>query len=81
MRVQGHRSALSEYRENTQKRRLYVTRTGWVFCTSDELEETASMLRIDNLIKDYYGVPGSSITETMIRVISTKISTKFLKGE
>lgn len=72
MLVKGHRAALSEYRENTQERRLYVTRTGWVFCASDELEETESTKRIDNRIKDYYGVPGSSITETMVRVMATK---------
>lgn len=77
MRVKGHRAALSEYRENVNERRIYVTRTGFVFCTSEDLKETAGMLRIDNRIKDYYGVPGSSITETMIRVISTKI----FKGE
>lgn len=77
MRVKGHRAALSEYRENIQERRIYITRTGFVFCTSADLKETAGMLRIDNLIKDYYGVPGSSITETMVRVISTKI----FKGE
>ena len=73
MRVKGHRAALSEYRENTQERRIYVTRTGFVFCTSDELEETEGTKRIDNRIKDYYGIPGSSITETMVRVMATKI--------
>lgn len=77
MRVKGHRAALSEYHENAKDRRIYVTRTGFVFCTSEDLKETAGLLRIDNRIKDYYGVPGSAITETMIRVISTKI----FKGE
>ena len=72
MRVKGHRAALSEYRENVKERMLYVTRTGFVFCTSEDLKETAGMLRIDNRIKDYYGVPGSSITETMVRVMATK---------
>ena len=72
MRVKGHRAALSEYRENTQELRLYVTRTGWVFCTSDELEETESTKRIDNRFKDYYGIPGNAITETMGRVMSTQ---------
>ena len=77
MRVKGHRAALSEYRENTRERRIYVTRTGFVFCTSEDLKETAGMVRIDNRIKDYYGVPGSGITETMVRVMATKI----FKGE
>lgn len=77
MRVKGHRAALSEYRENTCERRIYVTRTGFVFCTSEDLKETAGMLRIDNRIKDYYGVPGSGISETMVRVMVTKI----FKGE
>ena len=73
MRVKGHRAALSEYRENVNERRIYVTRTGFVFCTSEDLKETVGMLRIDNRIKDYYGVPGSGITETMVRVMVTKI--------
>lgn len=73
MRVKGHRAALSEYRENAKDRRLYATRTGFVFCTSDVLEETEGTKRIDNRIKDYYGIPGSAITETMIRVMATKI--------
>ena len=77
MRVKGHRAALSEYRENTHDRRLYSTRTGFVFCTADKLKETDGTKRIDNLIKDYYGIPGNSITETMVRVMSTKI----FKGE
>lgn len=77
MRVKGHRAALSEYRENTCERRIYVTRTGFVFCTSEDLKETAGMLRIDNRIKDYYGVPGLGISETMVRVMVTKI----FKGE
>ena len=77
MRVKGHRAALSEYRENIQERRIYVTRTGFVFCTADDLKETVGLQRIDNRIKDYYGIPGSAITETMIRVISTRI----FKGE
>lgn len=72
MQVKGHRAALSEYRENTQERRLYVTRNGFVFCTSDELEETEVTKRIDNRIKDYYGIPGNAITETMVRVVSTQ---------
>ena len=73
MRIKGHRAALSEYRENTCERRLYATRTGFIFCTAEDLKETEGMLRIDNRIKDYYGVPGSSITETMVRVMATKI--------
>ena len=73
MRVKGHRAALSEYRENTQERRLYATRTGFVICTSEDMKETEGLKRIDNRIKAYYGVPGSSITETMVRVIATKI--------
>ena len=77
MRVKGHRAALSEYRENVKERRIYVTRTGFVFCTVDDLKETDGTKRIDNRIKDYYGVPGSSITETMVRVMATKI----FKGE
>lgn len=72
MRVKGHRAALSEYRENTNER-LYATRTGFVICTSEDMEETEGLKRIDNRIKDYYGVPGSGITETMIRVMVTKI--------
>lgn len=72
MQVRGHRAALSEYRENTQERRLYVTRNGFVFCTSDELEETEGTKRIDNRIKDYYRIPGDAITETMVRVVSTQ---------
>ena len=72
MRVKGHRAALSEYRENVKERRLYATKTGFVFCTSEDLKETAGVLRIDNRIKEYYGIPGSSITETMIRVIFYK---------
>ena len=77
MQVKGHRAALSEYRENVNDRRIYVTRTGFVICTSEDMKETEGLKRIDNRIKDYYGVPGSSITETMVRVISTKI----FKGE
>ena len=77
MRVKGHRAALSEYRENVKERRLYATRTGFVICTSEDMKETEGLKRIDNRIKDYYGVPGSSITETMVRVIATKI----FKGE
>lgn len=73
MRVEGHRAALSEYRENAKERRLYATRTGFVICASEDMEETEGLKRIDNRIKDYYGVPGSGITETMIRVIVTKI--------
>lgn len=73
MRVKGHRAALLEYRENTQERRIYATRTGFIFCTSEDLEETKGLKRIDNRIKDYYGVPGSGISETMIRVMVTKI--------
>ena len=72
MQVRGHRAALSEYRENTQELRLYVTRNGFVFCTSDELEETEGTKRIDNRIKDYYRIPGDAITETMVRVMSTQ---------
>ena len=73
MRVKGHRSALSEYRENTKDRRMYITRTGFVICTSEDMPETEGLKRIDNRIKDYYGVPGSGITETMVRVMVTKI--------
>lgn len=73
MRVKGHRSALSVYRENTQERRIYASITGFVTCTSEDMPETDGLKRIDNMIKDYYGVPGSSITETMIRVMVTKI--------
>ena len=73
MRVKGHRAALSEYRENTQGQRMYATRTGFVICTSDDLKETDGLKRIDNRIKDYYGVPGSGISETMVRVMVIKI--------
>ena len=73
MRVKGHRAALSEYRENTHERGIYATRTGFVICTSEDMKETEGLKRIDNRIKDYYGVPGSAITETMVRVMATKI--------
>ena len=73
MRVKGHRAALSEYRENVNDRRIYATRTGFVICTSEDMKETEGLKRIDNRIKDYYGVPGSGITETMVRVMVTKI--------
>lgn len=73
MRVKGHRAALSEYRADTKGMRMYATRTGFVICSSEDLKETEGLKRIDNLIKDYYGIPGHAITETMIRVIVTKI--------
>lgn len=73
MRVKGHRAALSEYRENTKELRMYATRTGFVICASEDMEETEGLKRIDNRIKDYYGIPGYAITETMIRVMVTKI--------
>ena len=73
MRVKGHRAALSEYRENVKDKRLYVTRTGFVFCTADEPEDTEGTKRIDNRIKDYYGIPGNSISETMVRVMAIKM--------
>lgn len=73
MRVKGHRAALSEYRENPQERRLYATRTGFVMCTSEDIPEADGLERIDNRIKDYYGIPGHAITETMIRVMVGKI--------
>lgn len=73
MRVKGHRAALSEYRLNTQERRMYATRTGFVIWASEDMPETDGLKRIDNRIKDYYGVPGSGITETMVRVMVTKI--------
>ena len=73
MRVKGHRAALSEYRENVNDRRIYASRTGFVICTSSDVPETNGLKRIDNRIKDYYGIPGHAITETMIRVMVTKI--------
>ena len=73
MRVKGHRSALSEYRADTKGMRMYATRTGFVICTSEDMEETEGLKRIDNRIKDYFGVPGHAITESMIRVMVIKI--------
>lgn len=73
MRVKGHRAALSEYRENVNDRRIYATRAGFVICTSKDMSERDGLKRIDNRIKDYYGVPGSGITETMVRVMVTKV--------
>ena len=73
MRIKGHRAALLEYRENVKDRRLYVTKTGFVFCTKSEPEDTKGTKRIDNLIKDYYGIPGNAISETMVRVMAIKM--------